>query len=98
MIELQHGALLQLALRVRRLVFGIRVDQERQDTAVDTGGRLDHIRRPSFASFLIEVREINARGFGMHREVVTGAVRDALELAPLRTLKPEAVLDVDRAL
>src|SRR3712207_2826390 len=38
------------------------------------------------------------RSLGVRRQVEVGAVRDALELAPLRALEAEAVLDVDGAL
>src|SRR3712207_8036728 len=38
------------------------------------------------------------RSLGVRRQVEVGAVRDALELTPLRALEAEAVLDVDGAL
>src|SRR5680860_416349 len=95
MVELEQGPLVDPALGVRRLVLGVRVDQERHHRAVHAGCRFDHVRRPPLATALVEERQVLARRRTVRGEVEVGAVRDALELAPLRTLEPEPVLDVD---
>jgi hypothetical protein len=74
------------------------VEQEGQRAAVDAGCRLDDVRRPALAGLLVEVVERDAGRLAVHGQVVVGAVGDALELAPLRALEAELVLDVDGAL
>ena len=75
------------------LVGVVCVHHEREDRAVDAGGRLDHVRDIGLAARLVEVLELLARMLRVLREVEVAAVRDALELLPDDR---EQVLDVAR--
>ena len=62
------------------------------------GVGLDDVRRPALVVGLVEVLQVLAGVLAVGLEVEVHPVRDALELAPFRTLELEAVLDVDSAL
>ena len=97
-VEPQHRAGVDAALGVGRLVLGVGLDQERHQRAGQAGRRLDDVRRPAGVGRLVEVGQVGAGVLGVRLQVEVGAVGDALELAPLRALEAEAVLDVDGAL
>ncbi|EOD65990.1 putative transcriptional regulator [Amycolatopsis vancoresmycina DSM 44592] len=98
-VELQHHADVGAALGVRHLFLDVGVHQERHHRPADTGRRLDDERPVPLARGLVEERQVLARVVRVRRQVEVGAVRDALELAPLLTgVEREPVLDVDGAL
>src|SRR6266542_2217640 len=97
-VEAQDGTPVHAALRVRRLVLVVRLQQEREHRTGQAGGRLDDVGNPTLALVLVEVRQVDAGVLAVGREVEVGAVGDALQLGELRAAEAEAVLDVDRAL
>ena len=56
--------------------------QERHHRAGGAGRRLDHVGHVALVGGLVEVVELLARELGVLRQVVVGAVGDALELVP----------------
>src|SRR6266511_4369280 len=97
-VEAQDGTPVHAALRVRRLVLVVRLQQEREHRTGQAGGRLDDVGNPTLALVLVEVRQVDAGVLAVGREVEVGAVGDALQLGELRAAEAEAVLDIDRAL
>ena len=89
LVQPQHGALLEHALGVGRLVLGVRVEQEREHRAGQAGRRLDHVRRASLVGLRVEVGQVGAGVLGVRRQVEVGAVGDALELGELGPPKPK---------
>src|SRR5579875_1241884 len=97
-VEPQHGPLLQVALGVRRLIFRVRVQQERQRAPVHPGRRLDHVGDVALAGVLVQVGHVHTGSAGVRGQVEVRPVGDALQLAPLGAGETEPVLDVDGAL
>src|ERR1700677_1691968 len=97
-VQAQHRPLLRVALGVRRLVLGVRVEQEHQRAAVDAGRGLDHVRDEPLARLLVQVGQVLPGRLRVGGQVEVGAIGDALELAPLGADEVKLVLDVDRAL
>ena len=70
------------------------IDEICHERAGEASGRLDHVRLETLVVGLVVERAILARVLSVGRKVEVGAVRDALELAPLAAGEAEAVLDV----
>ncbi|OEI70008.1 putative transcriptional regulator [Curtobacterium sp. ER1/6] len=93
-VEPEDRALVDAALRVRGLVLVVGVEQEGHERTREPEGRLDDVRHVLLVRGLVEEPEVLAGRLDVVVQVEVGAVRDAHELAPLRALEAEAVLDV----
>ena len=81
-VELEQGAGFGLAGGGGDFFFGVGVNEEGHDGAVNAGGGFDDVWGYMLAAFLVEVGEVLAAGVGVGLEVEVGSVGDALDFAP----------------